>query len=156
MSAQIYSIPGQTEGMRKAFLEWTGIDWSSKLSLTCGGNVNYYKSVHPPIATLGTGNGEHPGNFKKKKISKVSFQMSAERIRSMAKLKRKGNPFLEGARMGAALWDCPQEQFVVMKDEKVCPFVKFKIILPPPLSFCLLDLLTNEHCRALSSMINFG
>ena len=35
--------------------------------------------------------------------------------------------------MGAALRDCPQEQFVVMKDEKVCPFVKFKIILPPPL-----------------------
>ena len=49
------------------------------------------------------GTGNTLAILKKKKISKVSFQMSAERIRSMAKLKRKGNPFLEGARMGAAL-----------------------------------------------------
>ena len=52
MSAQVYSIPGQTEGRRKAYLEWTSIDLSSKLSLTCGGNVNYYKSVYHPIPTL--------------------------------------------------------------------------------------------------------
>ena len=35
MSAQVYSVPGQTEGKRKAFLEWTSIDLSSKLSLAC-------------------------------------------------------------------------------------------------------------------------
>ena len=29
----------QTEGKRKVFLEWTSMDSSSKLSLTCGGNV---------------------------------------------------------------------------------------------------------------------
>ena len=52
MSAQVYSVPGQTEGKRKAFLEWTSIDISSKLSLTCGVDVNYYKSVHHPIPTL--------------------------------------------------------------------------------------------------------
>ena len=46
MTAQVYSVSGQTEGRRKPFLEWTSIDLSSKLSLTCGGNVNYYKSVH--------------------------------------------------------------------------------------------------------------
>ena len=46
MSAQVYSVPGQTEGRRKAFLEQPRIDLSSKLSLTCGGNVNYYKIVH--------------------------------------------------------------------------------------------------------------
>ena len=28
------------------------IDLSTKLSLTCGDNVNYYKSVHHPIPTL--------------------------------------------------------------------------------------------------------
>ena len=39
-----------------------------------------------------------------------------------------------------------------MKDEKVCPFVKFKIILP--LLCCLLDPLTNKRCRAWISMIN--
>ena len=52
MSAQVYSAPGQTEGRRKAFLEWTSIDLSSKLSFTCGGKVNYYKSVHHHIPTL--------------------------------------------------------------------------------------------------------
>ena len=36
----------------KAFLKWTSIDLSSKLSLTYGGNVNYYKSVNNPIPTL--------------------------------------------------------------------------------------------------------
>ena len=35
MSAQLYYVPGQTEGRRKVFLEWTTIDLSSKLSLTC-------------------------------------------------------------------------------------------------------------------------
>ena len=34
---------------------------SYKLSLTCGGNVNYYKIIHHPIPTHG--NREHPGNF---------------------------------------------------------------------------------------------
>ena len=51
MSPQVYSVPGQTEGGRKTFSEWTNIDLSSKLSFTCGGNVNYYKSVHHPIPT---------------------------------------------------------------------------------------------------------
>ena len=57
MSAQVYSVPSQTEGRRKAILEWKSIDLSSKLSLTCGDNVNYYKSVHHPIPTLPVGIG---------------------------------------------------------------------------------------------------
>ena len=57
MSAQVYYVPGQTEGRRKAFLEWTSTDESSKLSLRCGGNVNYYKSVHHPIPALPVGIG---------------------------------------------------------------------------------------------------
>ena len=71
MSAQVYSVPDQTEGGREAFLEWTSIYLSSKLSLTCGGNVNYYKSVHHSIPTLpvGTGNREHPGNFQNKSVN---------------------------------------------------------------------------------------
>ena len=43
MSAQVYSVPGQTNGRRKAFLEWTGIDSSSKLSFKSGGAFKYYK-----------------------------------------------------------------------------------------------------------------
>ena len=36
MSAQVYSVPAQTEGRRKAFLEWKSIDSSYELSVTCG------------------------------------------------------------------------------------------------------------------------
>ena len=53
MSPQIYSVSGQTEGRRMAFLEWKIID----LSLKCECNVNYYKNVHHPIATLPVGIG---------------------------------------------------------------------------------------------------
>ena len=60
MSAQVYSVPGQTEGRMRAFLEWKSIDLSPELSLTLGDNVNYYKSVHHPIPIRE--NREHPGN----------------------------------------------------------------------------------------------
>ena len=58
MSAQVYSVPGQTERRRKAFLEWKSIDLSYKLLHGGGeGNVKYYKSVHHPIfLLLGIGN----------------------------------------------------------------------------------------------------
>ena len=52
MSVQVYSVSGQTEGRKKSFLEWININLSFKLSLTCGGNVNYYKNIHHLIPTL--------------------------------------------------------------------------------------------------------
>ena len=55
MSAQVYSVPDQTEGRRKAPLEWVSIELSSKPSLTCGGNIKYYRSVHHLIPTLSVG-----------------------------------------------------------------------------------------------------
>ena len=61
MSAQVYSVPGQSEGKTKAFFEWQSIDLSYELSLTCGSNIKYYKSVHHPIPTHE--NREHLGNF---------------------------------------------------------------------------------------------
>ena len=64
MIAQVYSVSGETEGRRKALLVWKSIDLSYELSLTCGVNVNYYKSVHHPIPTLE--NREHPGNCQNK------------------------------------------------------------------------------------------
>ena len=57
MSARVCSVLGQTGGTKKAFLEWTSIDLSSKLCLTYGSNVNYYKIVHHPIRTLSVGIG---------------------------------------------------------------------------------------------------
>ena len=53
MSAQVHSAPGQNEGRKK-------------VSLTCGGNVNY-KSVHQLIPTRE--NREHPSNFQNKSVS---------------------------------------------------------------------------------------
>ena len=67
MSAQVYSVPGQTEGRSKAFLEWKSIDLSHELSLTCEGNVIQYKSVYQPIATHE--NKERTDNFRKKSVS---------------------------------------------------------------------------------------
>ena len=40
------------------------IDLSSQLSLTCGDNVNYYKSVHPHIRTVPLGIGMLPSSLK--------------------------------------------------------------------------------------------
>ena len=67
MSAQVYSVPGQTEGRSKTFLERKSIDLQLIPSLTCGGNVNYYKSVHQPVPTRE--NWEHPGNFQRESVS---------------------------------------------------------------------------------------
>ena len=52
MSAHVYYVAGQTEGRRKALLESKSIHLFSKLSLTNGGNVNSYKSVHHPLSNL--------------------------------------------------------------------------------------------------------
>ena len=64
MGAQAYSVSRQTEGRRKAFLEWTTKDLSSKLSLICGGNVNYCKTFHHPILSLSVGIGNTLVIFK--------------------------------------------------------------------------------------------
>ena len=69
MSALVYSVPGQTEGRMKPFLERTSINLFSELFLKCEGNVNYYKSVHHPIPTLG--NSEHPDNSQNKSLSSL-------------------------------------------------------------------------------------
>ena len=67
MGAQVYTVPGQTERRSKAFLKWKSIDLSYELSLTCWGNVNYYKSIHHPILTRD--NREHPRNFQNNSVS---------------------------------------------------------------------------------------
>ena len=70
MSAQVYSAPGQTEGNRKALFKWKSISFeyiSFELSLACGVNVSYYKSVHHPIPTRE--NSEYPANFQNKSVS---------------------------------------------------------------------------------------
>ena len=63
MSAQVYSSPAQGAGRRKAFLEWTDIDISYKLSLACGSNVNYFKNVNQDVPTLPVGIGNTQAIF---------------------------------------------------------------------------------------------
>ena len=114
MSAQVYSVPGQTEGRREAFLEWKSIDLSYELSFTCGGNVNYYKSVHHPVSTCE--NREHPSNFQNKSVNSA-FKWVSRYILFLTELKGRGTPFLKGAIRGATLWDYSQEHLVVIRDD---------------------------------------
>ena len=151
MSAHVYSVPCQTEVRRKDVLKWKTIDLSYKLSVTCGGNVNYCKSVHHSIPTRG--NREHPGNFQNKSVSSP-FNWVSGIFSSWPNWRREEGLFWrvqEGE--GTTLWDYPQEHLVVIRDEKVSPFVKFEIILH---FLCfLLYPLANKHCRTWSSTINF-
>ena len=101
MSARVYSAPVQTEGRRKSFLEWTSIDLSSKLSLKCGDNFNYYKSVHHPIPTLPVDIGNTQAIFKQ--ISKFSFQLSAQVFSLLGQSEGDRRPFFEGVRRWATL-----------------------------------------------------
>ena len=150
MSAQVYSVPGQTEGRKKAFLKWASIDVSSKLSLACGGYVNYYKSAHH--SSPARGDREYPGNSQSKLVNSP-FNWMSRYILFLAKLKGRGRNFLKGARRGATLWNYPQEHLVVIRDERFSPFVKFEMILS--LLCVLLESLKNKHCRTWSSMIIF-
>ena len=91
------------------FLEWTIIDLSSKLSLTCENN----KSVHHSIPICGT--RDYSGNFRNKSVS-FPFNWVHRYILFWAKVKKRRRPFLEGARRRATLWDYPQEHLVVIRN----------------------------------------
>ena len=58
----------------KAFLKWTSIDLSFKLSITYGGNVSYYKSVHHPIPSLPVGTGNTLATFKTNQWTLLSIE----------------------------------------------------------------------------------
>ena len=129
-SNKVYSVPGQTEGRRKTFLEWKSMDLSSKLPLKCWGNVNYHKSAHHPIPTLpGAIGNKHTGCFQSKSVSSP-FNWVPRCITFLAKLERRRRPFLEGTRRWVTLWDYTQEHLFVIRDKKISSFVKFEIILP--------------------------
>ena len=128
------------------FLEWKSIDLSSKsidLSLTCKGNVNYYKIVHHPITTRG--NREHPGNFQDKSVSSPLDQV-CRYILFSAKLKGRRRPFL-----GEHCDITPKSTWLSWERWKSLPFCEVWII-QPVLCF-LLDHLTNKHCWIWSSYI---
>ena len=84
-----------------------------------------------------------PWQFSKQKINIYFFLGQTEGER---------NTFFGGCKKGDHIVRYPQEHLAVMRNEKVCPFVKFEIILP---FLCFLLISTNKHCRAWSSMVNF-
>ena len=95
------------------------------------------------------GNREHPGNFQNKS---VSSQLSVQLYYFLGQTEEERKNFFGACKKGTALLDYPQEHLAVTRDGKVCPSVKFEIILP--LLCFLLDPLANKHCRAWSSIIN--
>ena len=125
MSPQVNFVPGQTDGRRKAFLEWTSINLSSKLSLRSGGYVNYYKSVHHPISTLPDGIGA-PRQFSKQ-ISILSFQLSVQKCSLLGQSEGKKKASFGVCKKGGHSLRLPS--LGCYKRWKLSPFVKFKIIL---------------------------
>ena len=117
MSVLVYSVPGQTTGRRKAFLEWKSIDLSSELSLPCGSILTIIKVFIILFLLVRIENILS----QKKRVSSV-FNWVSRYALFLAKLKGRGRPFLKGARKGATLWDYPQEHLVVIRNEKVSPF----------------------------------
>ena len=104
-------------------------------------------SVHHPVPSLPLRIGNTLAIFKTNQQALLSIDCPG-----IFSSYPNGRPFLGGARRGVVLWDYSQEHLVVIKDEKICPFVKFEMILP--LLRCLLVTLTNKHYWAWSFMIN--
>ena len=143
MSAQVHFVSGQTEGRKKAFLEGTIIDLSSKPSLTCWVMLTIIK-VFIILFLFCLKERGTPWQFSKQ-ISKLSFQLSVKVFYLLGQIKGGSKTFFGGYKKGVTLWDYSQEHFVVIREEKVYPFVKFKII-PPFLCFSL-DTLKNKYCK---------
>ena len=129
MSAQVYSVPGQTEGRKKAFLEWVG------------GNVDYYKVFI--ILFLLEEIGNKLAIFKRNQRALISIKCPNWRGEE---------DLFWGVQEEGPHYEITPKSTFVIRNEKVSPFVKFEIILP--LLCFLLDPLTNKHCRTWSSMIN--
>ena len=149
MSARVHSVPGQTEGRRNTFLEWTSIILSSKLSLTCGSNVNYYKSVHHPIPILPDRIWNTKAVFKTNQYALLSVECRG--MFSFWPKWRGEEGLFEGCKKVATLWDYPQDHLVVIRDESLyfC-----EIWNHPTPSLFFITSPYSKHCRTWISMIN--
>ena len=100
----------------------------SKLSLTCRVILNIIKMLI--ILFLLCLWKQWISTQFSKQISKFFFRLSVQIYSFLGQTEEERKAFCVGCKKGTALWDYPQEHFVVVKDEKVCPFLKFEIILP--------------------------
>ena len=62
MSAQVYSVPGQTEGKNKAFFEWESIDLSYELTCVNLLHVGLILTIIKVFIILFRENRKHPVN----------------------------------------------------------------------------------------------
>ena len=150
MSAQVYSVHGQTEGKGRPF--WRGQTHLHPLNYLL--HVRVMLTIIKELIILllpCLWKQRKPWKFSKQ-ISKLSFLLSVQVHYFLGQSEEERKTFFGGCKKGDALCDYPQEYLIVIKDEKVCPLMKFGIILT--LLYCLLDPLTNKHRRAWSSMIN--
>ena len=133
MSIQVYSVPGQTEVRRKAFLERTSIDLSSILYLKCGVMFATIK-VFIILLLLCLWEQGKPWQFSKQ-ISKLFFRLSVKVHSFLGQTEKERKAFFGGCKRMVALWDYLQKHLVVIKDEKVCPYVKLKSSYPSFFAF---------------------
>ena len=103
MSAQVYSLPSPTEGRKKAFFGGGKHRFlSSKLSLTYGGNVNHFKSVHHLSVYSACGNREHLTVFKTNQYIQVYSLGQNEGVRKA---------FFGGCKKGCPIMKLPPRAF---------------------------------------------
>ena len=88
-----------------------------------------------------------------KQISKLSLQLAVQVYSLLAQTEDETKIFFGECKEGGRIVRLSPRALGCHKNEKVCPIVKFEIIIP--LLCCLLDPLSNKHCRAWSSMTNF-
>ena len=103
----------------KAFLKWTRrTDLSSKLSLTCGGNVNYYIKVFIILFLLCLEEQETPWQFSKQ-ISNFFFQLNFQIHSLLAQIEGERKAFFARVQDGATHCKIiPQEDLVDIKELK--------------------------------------
>ena len=109
-------------------MKWKNTDLSSKLYLTCGSNFNYF-CVHHHTPTLPVEIGSTLEIFKTNQLALLSIK-SPSIFSSWSNWREEEGLFWRGCKKGAALWDDLQEYLVVIRNEKVSPFVKFETIVP--------------------------
>ena len=127
MSVQLYSDPDQTEGRRKAFLEQKSINLSYKLSLTWGDFLTIIKVFIILLLLVGIGNILAIFKINQQVLLSIDCLVSRY-ILLLSKLKQRRRLFLKGERREATLRDYPQGHLIVIRDERVSPFVKFEIV----------------------------
>ena len=107
---------------------WSGQAWIYLLNYLLHVGVTIIKVFIILLLLVGIGNTLAISKTNQQVLLSISFQMRY--ILFLAKLKGRGKPFLEGARQEVTLWDYLQEHLVVIRDEKISPFVKLETILP--------------------------